>query len=242
MDDSQQPKKTALTFEVPDLEPAPVRRAGSGGLPAQAQPRRVEYGELNLFDEEAFTAGSATLELGGEHSPPFSTDPGQSLELDFEGHGGLELHGDTVAGDALARRPEVHRARTSNDAQREAEPHPISDQEIRLFANYGDAPTSAYLAPAYAYRVFRRKRELRRALGLLQSERTRANRERERTERTTVDEAAAQGATEQAFARRAELCARALDGYDRARFSQGVRLACSATAIVLFLILLKIAL
>jgi len=242
MSDSQQPKKAALTFEVPDLESAPVRREGSRALPAQAESRRVEHGGLDLFDEDAFTAGSPTLELGGEHEPPASPDLGSNFELDLDPRAGLELQDDTVASNALERATEMQRAQTSNT--READAHLLSSEEIRSFANYGDAPTSAYLAPAYAYRVFRRKRELRRALGFLQSEHVRAKSERERTERTSVGEAAAPRATEHAhtLAHRSELYARALGAYDRARFAQGVRLACTATAIVIFLILLKIAL
>jgi len=237
MGDSPQPKKAALTCEVPDLELPPVRRADSRGLPSEAHARRVEYGGLNLFDEEAFTPGKPTLELGGEHEPA-STNLAPGLELDFDARGGLELQEDELANDALER-PSEARARTSKDAQREAEPHPISAEEIRLFANYGDAPTSAYLAPAYVYRVLRRKRELRRALDRLQGERTRAKSERERAERTNADEAAVQRAGEHALVLRSELCSRALDAYDRARFAQGVRLTCTVAAIVIFLLLLK---
>jgi hypothetical protein len=234
MGDSEQPKKAALSFEVPDLELAPVRRAGSQALPAQVENRRVEYSGQNLFDEEAFSAGSPTLELAGEHQPPAATNLGPNLELDLEARGGPELQANTAASDAREPESEAHRARTSN----------VSAEEIRLVANYGDAPTSVYLTPAYAYRVFRRKRELRRALGILQSECTRATRERQRAERAPSDDAAAQRATAQAqaLALRSELYTRALTAYDRARVAQGVRLACTATAIVICLILLKIAL
>lgn len=233
MGDSQQPKKAAFPLEVPDLELAPARRASSKAVPVQTENRRVEYGGLNLFDEEAFTAGSPSLELGGEHEPS-PTKRGQSFELDFDAPGGVELEHDRVASDARGREP-----RPSN-----AESSPFTADEIRLLANYGEVPTSAYLAPAYAYRVFRRKRELWRMLRSLRGEHERAKLEREHTERNSGAEAATRRATEHehALAERSELHARALDAYDRERVAQGVRLACTAGAIIVLLILLKFAL
>jgi hypothetical protein len=230
MGDSQQPKKAAFPFEVPDLELAPARRASSKAVPVQAENRRMEYGGLNLFDEEAFTAGSPSLELGGAHEP----SPTQGFEVDFDAPGGVELRDDRVASDTRGGEP-----RPSN-----AEPPPFTSDEIRILANYGEVPTSAYLAPAYAYRVLRRKRELRRALRGLYGEHARAKLTREHTERSSGDEAATRRATEheQALAHRSELHARALDAYDRQRVAQGVRLACTAGAIIVLLILLKFAL
>src|SRR5205807_1476936 len=71
MGDSQQPKPALPQFEVPDLELEPVPRskralpaAVSAGAPKLA--REYEYGGANLFDDDALSAGSPTLDLASD--------------------------------------------------------------------------------------------------------------------------------------------------------------------------------
>ncbi|HEY4107101.1 MAG TPA: hypothetical protein VGM44_24545 [Polyangiaceae bacterium] len=155
MAESQLPKPPPPEFEVPDLELEPVLRSPRS-TSAASTPKPTPTDAPSLFDDDAFMAGSATIDLAldvHEHAPP------------------------QARGEA---RPPNTNAWPSGVAP-ERERLAIDPVEVALLAGYGAAPTSPQLTPIYAYRVFARQRELRRALIALDAEYTRAELERETT-------------------------------------------------------------
>ncbi|HEX3775609.1 MAG TPA: hypothetical protein VHV51_14150 [Polyangiaceae bacterium] len=140
-----QPKPSPQGFEVPDLELEPVVRSSRNTATVSAEP--------NLFDDDAFLAGSATVDLAldaREHAP-------QARSPAHPTNAQAWPSGVAPARDRLA----------------------IEPVELALLAGYGAAPTSPHLTPLYAYRVFVRQRELKHALVALDAEYTRAEVERQ---------------------------------------------------------------
>jgi hypothetical protein len=198
MGDSQQPKPALPQFEVPDLELEPVvRPARAAGVvtptPSPARGRAQEYTAPNLFDEDALSAGSPTIDLGlaGEGQSGLHFGAGASfdsfgqVELEGNAHSGLALEASALphSGVQLASAPlgEAAAAAWPSGHTPARELLAIDPLELSLLAAYGEPPKSAYLTPAYAYRVFQRQRELKSLLAPLEVERARAEAEREST-------------------------------------------------------------
>ncbi len=202
MSDSQRPKPLAPSFEVPDLdlEPppprsvrgAPVRAPSQGALPKQgaaqpsASPQAARgYTAPNLFEEEAFTTASLSLDLDAAprtNAPVFGSsvsfeDPG-SFELERNDHAPLEL-GTESARHAVSSNLEAPRTvwptgRVPDPTQLKVDPI-----EIGILADYGEVPKAIQLTPGYALRVFTRQRELKRQLTAVAAQCERAQLERE---------------------------------------------------------------
>src|SRR5450755_3426617 len=187
MGDSPQPKPAMPQFEVPDLELEPVPRS-LRTAPTPLQSPSPHHSSPNAFDDDTFGAGGPLIELGdnaGQGVVHFGA--GQN----FDALGGIELEGNAHQGLGIEHSVGPRAAERAPSAQRHgAAPWPsgqaasreglvIDLVEISLLANYGEPPKSAYLTPRYAYRVFMRQRELKRALGPLEIERERAELERD---------------------------------------------------------------
>jgi hypothetical protein len=186
MSESQRPKPIALEFVVPDLELEPAPRSRASGAAASA-PTQRGYSAPNLFDEDPFDSGGLSIELN-QNATDGKIDFGNSIN--FDGHGGLELEptarslgSDNGPQSVVTRRVEPSSAEPAWPSGRapDAETLTIDPVEVVILADYGSAPSSAHLAPAYAYRVFTRQRELKQRLGLLNIEQERAEVERETT-------------------------------------------------------------
>jgi hypothetical protein len=192
MSESQRPKPAAPSFEIPDLELDPLPRSGRGAAPsARSAPHSSERvaSATNLFEEDSF-------DMGG----------GLSLDLDLDPAPGLVDFGSAIQFDAAAdfellpsTRAAAHESGPSSVVTRrgaatpttmggigwpsgrapDAETLSLDPIELALVADYGPAPHSAHLTPAYAYRVFTRQRELRAQLVSLCAARDRAELERE---------------------------------------------------------------
>jgi hypothetical protein len=187
MSESQRPKTTAFELVVPDLElePAPRSRATSAAAPAA--PAQRGYSAPNLFDEDPFESSGLSIELNPNASDG-KIDFGSSI--DFDGQSGFELEptgrplrSDSSPQSVVTRRADSSPAEPAWPSGRapDAETLTIDPLEVIVLADYGSAPSSAHLAPAYAYRVFTRQRELKQRLRLLNIERDRAQAEREAT-------------------------------------------------------------
>jgi hypothetical protein len=189
MSESQRPKQTAPQFVIPDLElePAPRSRASGAAAPAAPSPSQRGYSAPNLFDEDTYDTGSLSIELN-QNPGQGSIDFGSSIN--FDGQAGFELEPtarslstDSGPQSVVTRRADPSPAEPAWPSGRapDAETLTIDPVEVVVLAEYGPAPSSAHLAPAYAYRVFTRQRELKQRLGLLSVERDRAQAEREAT-------------------------------------------------------------
>jgi len=189
MSESQRPKQTAPQFVIPDLElePAPRSRASGAAAPAAPSPSQRGYSAPNLFDEDTYDTGSLSIELN-QNPGQGSIDFGSSIN--FDGAGGFELEPaarslstDSGPQSVVTRRAEPSSAEPAWPSGRvpDAETLTIDPVEVVILADYGPAPSSAHLTPAYAYRVFTRQRELKQRLLLLVTERDIAEAEREAT-------------------------------------------------------------
>jgi hypothetical protein len=189
MGDSPQPKPARSLFEVPDLELEPVPRSlRTAPTPLEA-PRPHQQPPSPLDDDEVFGVGGPRIELGDGAGQQGLVHFGAGQ--DFDPLGGIELEGNAHPGLAIEHSVQPRAAERSPSAPREgAPPWPsgrvvprdelaIDPLELSLLANYGEPPKNAYLTPGYAYRVFTRQRELKRALGALEIERARAEGERD---------------------------------------------------------------
>lgn len=191
MSESQRPKPAAPSFEIPDLELDPLPRSGRGATTsARSAPHSSERGAsaANLFEEDSFDMGGG-LSLDLDHDPA----PGV---VDFGG----AIHFDAAADfELLPSAPAAHESGPSSVVTRrgaatptttdgmdwpsgrapDAEMLSLDPMELALVADYGAAPHSAHLTPAYAYRVFTRQRELKAQLVSFCAARDRAELERE---------------------------------------------------------------
>ncbi len=202
MSDSQRPKPLAPSFEVPDLDLEPLPRSvrgaprspSQGALPQQsgtqkAAPQQSErgYSAPNLFEDDAFTTSSLSLELDAAprvNAPVFGSsisfeDPG-SFELEPNEQPALELGAENarpgVSSNLQAPRTAWPSGRTPDPTQLKLDPI-----EIGILADYGEAPKAIQLTPGYAFRVFTRQRALKRQLLSLAAQSERAQFEREAT-------------------------------------------------------------
>ncbi|MEO8901427.1 MAG: hypothetical protein ABI488_06900 [Polyangiaceae bacterium] len=191
MSESQRPKPTAPQFEVPDLEVGSSPRSLPKGASAARHDKASGYSAANLFDDDPFDVGSSlSIELN-QHATPGVVDFGSSVNFDAPGGFELEPSGPPIAHDSVPHSGLTRRADPDSTAQAsagwptgrapDAEALIIDPLEIAILADYGSAPHSAHLTPAYAYRVFARQRELKQQLASLYAERDRAELEREAT-------------------------------------------------------------
>lgn len=188
------------SFQIPDLElePAlPSKRAGASapasGPVSRSAPRGPTRGrELDLEAGPGVTlpgspggaSGEPALALelvgvgaaGGAGAPSFGLElSGSAFDDDLDSiHSGskVELAG-AVTQESSQRRVEA--TAWPSGRTRSPEQLPVDPLEITLTADYGAAPTSALLAPLYAYRVYTRRAPLQQALarhhaGLVQAE------------------------------------------------------------------------
>jgi hypothetical protein len=188
MGDSLQPKPAMPQFEVPDLELEPVPRS-LRTAPTPPQAPAQHHASPSPFDDDVFGAGGPLIELGDNAGQQGVVHFGAGQN--FDALGGIELEGNAHPGLAVDHSAAPRIAERNAPVQRaNAPPWPpgqalsrdrlaIDPLELSLLANYGEPPKSAYLTPGYAYRVFMRQRELKRALGPLELERDRAERERD---------------------------------------------------------------
>ncbi|MEO7032232.1 MAG: hypothetical protein ABI548_00305 [Polyangiaceae bacterium] len=190
MSESQRPKPAAPQFEVPDLEVEPMPRSLRQAAPA-APYKGSGSSAPDLFDEDPFDAGgSLSLELN-QHATPGVVDFGSSI--DFGASGGFELEpaGPPIAHDSAPHSEVTRHTGSDSNPQAsvvwpsgrapDAEALTIDPGEVAILADYGVAPHSVHLSPAYAYRVFTRQRELKHQLAALCAARDRAELEREAT-------------------------------------------------------------
>jgi len=170
MSDSQQPPPPMPSFEVPDLEPEPSPRT------------RV---------------GSVTSTQGTPVAPP--SPPGQlfGASFDFGDGDGLEdfelerTAQPSVQGLGMTAPRRAATARVEKTVEAgpswptgcalDADTLAIDPLELATLANYGAPPDAPPHTLAYAYRVFMRQRELKRALIPIAAEQGRAALEREAT-------------------------------------------------------------
>ena len=187
MSESQRPKTTALEFVVPDLELEPAPRSRASSATAPAAPAQQGYSAPNLFDEDPFDSGGLSIELN-QNAGDGKIDFGSSI--DFGGAGGFELEptaraprSESSPQSVVTRRADPSSAEPAWPSGRapDVETLTIDPVEVIVLADYGSAPSSVHLAPAYAYRVFTRQRELKQRLGMLRIESDRAQAEREAT-------------------------------------------------------------
>ena len=166
MGDSQQPKPAVPSFEVPDLELEPVPRSfrapavSAAPMPAPAQRSAASASSTsNVFDDDDFMGNSAGLELalGG----PSAEDPAP-----HSARGKSAIATAEASNWPTGQAPE--RARLM-----------IDPAELALLARYGAPPTNPLLTPSYAFAVFKRQRELKADLVLLDRELSKAELERE---------------------------------------------------------------
>lgn len=192
MGDSQQPKPAAPEFEVPDLvlEPAPRSKCAAAELSAPQAPRR-EQDLRNLFDEDTLGADGAGIDLALDGEPNCnlhfgagsSFDDPTEIDLQTDPHSGLSI--DTEVAPPAARRATTEaRAETALPLPGGRRPtaheqSPIDALELARLAGYDEPPKSAHLTPLYAYRVFKRQREIKRVLVGLVAERRRAEAQRD---------------------------------------------------------------
>jgi hypothetical protein len=196
MSDSQRPRRDpgTPTFEVPDLELEPAPRSfRQPAKPLVATSQRAaegaNQGAPNLFDDDSFQTGSLSLDLEPVHG---SREAVLGSLLSFEDPASIEL-GLAAPNSALrvqANDPPHPTERIEHRGGHTAWPTgraldgtqlELDPVEIAILADYGDAPQAVQLAPAYAYRVFARQRELKRQLTSIAAECERAQAERETT-------------------------------------------------------------
>ncbi len=193
MSESQRPKPTPQLFEIPDLELEPAPRSlGAAAPAARPTPQRTDrgYSAPNLFDEDPFDTGSGlSIELN-QHATPGVVDFGSSINFDAPGGFELEPSAPPLAHDSGPTSAVTRRGPSSKSGgdlswpsgrAPDAETLTIDPIEVAILADYGAAPHSAHLTPAYAYRVFTRQRELKQQLASLCTERDRAELDRETT-------------------------------------------------------------
>ena len=193
MSDSQRPKPSTPEFDVPDLDlapqPRPARRATPAPQPrSQPQPSTSGFGMPDLFDEDSLTSGTLSLEVDHGASN-HATSIGGSVT--FEQPGDFELEavasdlqlGDAPRSGVTALRDKGPGATAALPTGRAPDPEhlQLDPIEVALLADYGEVPKAIQLAPAYAYRVFMRQRELKRQLVSIAAESERAELEREAT-------------------------------------------------------------
>ncbi len=185
MSESQRPKQTALEFVVPDLELEPAPRSRASGVAVPAAPTQRGYSAPNLFDEDPFESGSLNIELN-QNPGEGKIDFGSSVAFDVQSGFELEPTARTRSGDSGPQSVVTRRAEPSSGDPAwpsgrvlDAEGLTIDPVEVVILADYGPAPSSAHVSPAYAYRVFTRQRELKRGLSSLTIERDSAEAERE---------------------------------------------------------------
>lgn len=196
MSDSHPPKSLAPRFEVPNLEVESVPRAFGRAKPARvssappAAPMQEQgYSAPSLFDEDSFDEVSLSLDL--------DEGPRHNLAV-FGGSNTLEDPGAFVLEPVLPTRTAAKsdvRAPVSERisyAPGAAGAWPtgrapdltrikIDPVQAAILADYGEVPEAVQLSPGYAYRVFRRQRELKRQLLLISAECERAEFDREAT-------------------------------------------------------------
>ena len=172
MSDSQQPPPPMPSFEVPDLEleSAPRTRGGSvpptRGTPAAAASPPASG---QLF--------GASFDFGGG-------DGLEDFELERTAQPSVQGLGTTTPQRAATARVEkIEQVGPSwpTGCALDANTLAIDPRELSILANYGDPPEATPHTLAYAYRVFMRQRELKRALIPIAAERQRAATEREAT-------------------------------------------------------------
>ena len=122
------------------------------------------------------------LELGPLPRPARATGTPSPFEDDFMGAGpAIELALDDEPPDMTRRGPSAADLALadlgSNGHDQPAST--IDPLELSRLANYGEPPNSPYSTPAYAYRVFTRRRALKNALRSLETECARAQAERD---------------------------------------------------------------
>ena len=196
MSESQRPKPTASSFEIPDLDLAPPPRSLRNPVPTAApvtpQSSSRGYSAPNLFDEDLLEASAGlSIELNDHAQPSGSIDFGRSINFDAPGGFELEPAAPPLAPESGPQSVVTRRgASTSNRSDNagwptgrapDAETLTIDPVEVAILADYGSAPHSIHLTPVYAYRVFTRQRELKQQLASLSAERDRAELEREST-------------------------------------------------------------
>ena len=198
MSNTQPPKPASLRFEVPDLEPGPATRGvskasvppASAATPRSAAAER-EYGAPNLFEEDPLTSSGLSLDLDTE---PRTLTPvfGPSVTFEDPEHFASEprapassgLNGELTDNSApIEHALGPQRTLATWPTGRAPDPSKLrpNPAEIAILAGYGDVPQAVQLTPAYAYRVFRRQRALKRQLRALTAECERAELERETT-------------------------------------------------------------
>jgi hypothetical protein len=251
MSDSQRPNPPASSFEVPDLELEPVPRLTRQATPA----RSITPAPLNAPSNAQDQLFGSSFDFG---------DPGEFEDLEFErsGQPHFQIGGERAPSAARAQpaqpaaepQPNWPSGRALDAAELRVDP-----RELSILAGYGDPPESAPLTLAYAYRVFTRQRELKHQLIPIVAECERAQAEREATlAELARAELAARGSgnvdvPEALLERvrkvsdradqlmvRAEMQRRAITAYDVQRARQGLRLACTAAALLLLLCIFKL--
>ena len=172
MTDSQRPNPLAPSFDVPDLELAPVPRTVRQTGPMSArQPATAPAKATATAHDQLF---GASFDFG---------DDLEDLEFGRSAQPTFQLSGEGAPRVAVAKRAAPTDAGPSWPSGRatEASKLEIDPIELATLADYGDPPASVPLTLAYAYRVFTRQRELKRQLIPIAAECERAEFERQAT-------------------------------------------------------------
>ena len=197
MSNPQQQEPSAANFEVPDLEPEPPGRsrakaaplATASGAPG-AKSHEYGYSSPSLFEEDSSTNESLSLELDERRRSTTAVFGGY---ISFEDPEALELEpiGTVQTVSVVSATCAVETDRLGNwpgssaawPTGRAADPVQIKIDpvEVAILADYCDSPRAAQLTPAYAFRVFKRQRELKRQLLAVSTECERAQVELETT-------------------------------------------------------------
>jgi hypothetical protein len=193
MNDREQPKgppaPPASAFEVPDLDlgalpprsvSSPSAASPNSARPASAkQPLHAPSDVApNMFDDDAFSSGSAAIELSDAVSS--SSTPvaymGGEIDLGFGddfGYGPPSTSGIQSVRRAPGREP------WPSGKPLLAEQVSVDPVEVQQLAAYGPAPGTPLLAPLYTYRVLVRRRALGQRLRQAEAEYAAADAERE---------------------------------------------------------------
>lgn len=179
MDDSQRPKPL-LPFEIPDLEIAPPPSVGAG---VQA----TRGGGIDPFEPEV-SQSALSLDLDLEPVRPVQAAAFGSV-LDWDDAPEFELVASAAPPRENSETPlldQLHLVQSGRAAWptgRALDPKrlEIDPTEVRELANYGPSPATVRQTPGYAYRVFKRQRELKQELVAIGNEGARAESEREAT-------------------------------------------------------------
>ncbi len=178
--------KPGPTFEVPDLELAPVVSKRSPVVPRKPveAPRQSSSGptsgrELDLEAGPGVTlASSGGLALGsyGSAFPGGDEDDADDGFQLIQTGSSVDVAG---ADPSWVDRTQRTEAAWPSGRTRSAEQLPVDAVEVALTAGYGPAPESALLTPVYAYRVFTRQRVVRGLVKALHQQLAQAEAERD---------------------------------------------------------------